>query len=286
MIWFWYGLLLAFTQSLHDLLTKQALKKLDRLTLTLGVSFCVILFLSPLLFFIEIPNLNQVFWIALFTDSILNVVAVLLFVKALQKGELSNTIPMLAFTPLFLLVTSHTINKEFPPLLGLAGVVLIVLGSYILNITEMHKGMLAPFKAFWQSKGPKEMLGVAFIWSITASIDKVGVLESSPAFWSIAVSAMIFFFLALISIFTKQFACSKIHHWKSMLFIGFLVSIAMMIQMSLLQMTLVSYVIALKRLSIVFGVLFGCWFFKEKGIKERLAGASVMAVGAMCIVLA
>ena len=59
----------------------------------------------------------------------------------------------------------------------------------------------------------------------------------------------------------------------------------LILQMRIIQLTLVSYVIAIKRLSIVFGVLFGYLIFKEKNIKERLAGASIMVAGAVLILL-
>jgi len=41
----------------------------------------------------------------------------------------------------------------------------------------------------------------------------------------------------------------------------------------------VSYMVSVKRLSILFGVLYGIMFFKETNIKERLLGATVMVSG-------
>ncbi|NQE06765.1 hypothetical protein C5S32_12915 [ANME-1 cluster archaeon GoMg1] len=72
---------------------------------------------------------------------------------------------------------------------------LIVTGSYLLNINHSKKyrshgyknRYLAPFKALLKEKGPRLMLVVAFIWSLTANIDKIGLQNSSPLFWVIAV---------------------------------------------------------------------------------------------------
>ncbi|MCZ0904811.1 EamA family transporter, partial [Microcoleus sp. HI-ES] len=60
---------------------------------------------------------------------------------------------------------------------------LIVSGSYLLNIKEKSKGYLAPFKALLDEPGPKLMLIVAFLWSITSNFDKIGVKNSYPIFW-------------------------------------------------------------------------------------------------------
>jgi uncharacterized membrane protein len=45
----------------------------------------------------------------------------------------------------------------------------------------------------------------------------------------------------------------------------------------------VSYMVSVKRLSILFGVLYGVMFFKETNIKERFLGATVMVLGIILI---
>ncbi len=46
-----------------------------------------------------------------------------------------------------------------------------------------------------------------------------------------------------------------------------------------IQLTLVSYVIAIKRAGMVLAVVFGYLFFKEKHLRARLTGAVLMAAG-------
>jgi len=53
-----------------------------------------------------------------------------------------------------------------------------------------------------------------------------------------------------------------------------------------LQSAFVAYVIPVKRLSIVFGVIFGHFIFKEKHIKERFIGAAIMLIGIFLIAMA
>lgn len=52
-----------------------------------------------------------------------------------------------------------------------------------------------------------------------------------------------------------------------------------------ISLILVAYVISIKRVSVVFCVLWGHFIFKERGIKERLAGTSVMVLGVVLITL-
>jgi uncharacterized membrane protein len=44
-----------------------------------------------------------------------------------------------------------------------------------------------------------------------------------------------------------------------------------------------AYMIALKRTSLLFGVLYGAFWFKEEKIRERLIGAGLMLIGVFCI---
>jgi uncharacterized membrane protein len=55
--------------------------------------------------------------------------------------------------------------------------------------------------------------------------------------------------------------------------------------MQALTLTFVVRVIALKRTSVLMGVLFGHFIFKEKDIQERLLGAGIMIVGVLFISL-
>jgi len=55
--------------------------------------------------------------------------------------------------------------------------------------------------------------------------------------------------------------------------------------MTAITMTLVPYVISVKRTSIVMSVLSGHIIFKEKGLVERLSGVAIMIAGILCITL-
>jgi len=49
------------------------------------------------------------------------------------------------------------------------------------------------------------------------------------------------------------------------------------------RLTLVPYIIAVKRTSVIMSSLFGFIIFKEKGLKQRLMGAALMVLGVFII---
>jgi uncharacterized membrane protein len=206
--------------------------------------------------------------------------------KAIKHSDLSLTVPMVVFTPLFLLITSPLIVGEFPNLFGFFGVILIVVGSYLLQVKKRAEGILQPFKSLLQQKGPRYMLLVAFIWSISANIDKIGVMNSSPTLW---ITSMCMLISIGLFPFTYKHLFGKTVEIKKtirMVFpIGLVYSFVILNQMIAINLTLVSYVISIKRMSAVFAVFWGFLIFKETEIKERLLGVSIMILGVLLITL-
>lgn len=67
---------------------------------------------------------------------------------------------------------------------------------------------------------------------------------------------------------------------------GFFAAITVIFYTAAMSLTNVAYTNTVCRLSLLVGVLYGHYLFKETGFKERLVGATLMLVGFMIIVLA
>lgn len=136
----------------------------------------------------QVPSLRDRFIQALLIGGTLNIVALIQFVRAIQASDLSLTIPFVTFTPVFLLVTTLFLLGEVPPFSAVVRIGLIVFGSFILQLQELHQGLWGPVRALLREEGPRRMLSVALLYSITANFDKIGVRESSPFFGGLAHS--------------------------------------------------------------------------------------------------
>ncbi len=210
----------------------------------------------------------------------MNAIAYIAYLRAIKIYDLSIIAPVTTFSPLFLLVTSPLIVGEFPQPLGMIGVLLIVVGSYLLNLKEKQGGYLAPFRSILTDKGSRLAILVALIWSISANFDKVGVQNYSPIFWGISVFFTISIFLLPIVLYKshQNLYKPKTGGWKLAVY-GMINSVAMGCQMIAINLTFVAYVISVKRPSALFSVLLAKIILKEKGIKERLLGAAIMVSG-------
>ncbi|MEA3317007.1 MAG: EamA family transporter [Bacteroidota bacterium] len=265
MTWVIFALLTALFRSLTDVAGKFGLKNMNEYIVAWALNFFSLPFLIPILFFIEIPEISSGFWIAMPVSGLLNVTAVILYMRAIKLSDLSLSIPMVTFTPLFLLITSPIIVGEFPNIYGICGILLIVFGSYFLNIKQKKNGYLAPFKALINEKGPKLMLIVAFIWSISSNFDKIGIQNSSAIFWGISINIFITLAITPIVLLRSRKNIKQIAgNLKPLIAVGFTNAVMILCHMIAISMTLVAYLISIKRTSAIISVIFGSIFFKPK----------------------
>jgi len=285
MSWFVYAFVCALSLATADALSKKALDdNIDSSIVAWVRTGYTLPFMAAIIPFIEKPELDSVFYIAIFLAVPLDIIALLLYMKAIKVSPLSLTLPFLSLTPVFLIGTSYIILGERPDKSGFIGIVLVVIGAYLLNVHTISRGLLEPFKAIAKEQGSVLMIIVAFTFSIGACIGKIAVQHSNPIFFSVVYSFLLSLFLFLVISFrNKQFFSKVTSRPVLFLLIGILITIMIITHVKAINLVEVAYMVSVKRLSILFGVIYGVVFFKETNIKERLLGATVMVSGIIMI---
>lgn len=286
-MWIILSLLAGLGDALRDAVSKKATTSIARPLVTWAYSLCALPFFMPNLL-VNLPHsIPSSFWILLLFTSSCHVAGGLLLVKALQLSDLSLCIPMVAFTPVFLLVIGPMLTGDMPSTQGILGAVLVGIGSYVLNLDRTRNGLLAPIRALFQEKGARIMLGLALLWSITGSVDRIAVQRFNLSFWASAQLCTIAILLVPILIRYQAFSSpiSK-RSALSLLSLGGFNALSLGAYLFALQAAPVHYVICLKRSSILFSVLLGRVMFKEQFLVDRLPGAILMLAGVVTISLA
>jgi drug/metabolite transporter (DMT)-like permease len=283
-MWIFLAFLVAVLTSVQDVLAKKISSKVSPYVTAWAWPFFSIPVLGCFLFTQKTIVLGPLFWPVLFAGTVSLTVASLFFFKAIEAADLSLSIPMLSFTPLFLLVTSPLMLHEVPSVVGLIGIFLILAGSYVLFYDPSAGHSLTPFAALLRSRGTRYMLIVAVLFSIGGNIDKIGVMQSSPLVWSIALNTAVSVFLGVIMLLKVKEPLKQIKSkWPAFLLIGGTMGLVMVFQMQAIMMTKVPYVIAVKRTSVVMSSLWGVLFFGEKGGQRRLFAILLMVAGVFVI---
>lgn len=267
-----------------DALTKRTLSHLTVFEMAASrLSFGLPFFLI-LLFFTPIPDLDRTFYLTLCAALPVEIIAFFLYMRAIQASPLSLTIPFLAFTPVFLILTGWLILGEQLSARGIVGIIFVVLGSYVLNLQEFKNGFWGPLCAIKREKGSGLMLIVAFLYSLTSAAGKKAIQHSGALFFGS------FYFLILGLLVPGGLLAAQKVTWQSLkkvfypgLCIGILMVIMVLSHMSAISRVEAAYMIATKRTSILFSVLYGAFLFKEKNIRERFWGAALMLTGVVII---
>jgi drug/metabolite transporter (DMT)-like permease len=284
-MWFFLALATALFTSFYDVIMKTVSKKVDSYLLVWSWVVFPLPFIILFLLKTGWPQISPGFYVALTASTVVLFFASIFYIKAIKSSPLSITMPMLTFTPLFLLVTSWVMLNERPRGIGLVGVLLIIAGSYVLNIKDRAEGYLAPWKNLIKQRGPKYMLIVALLYSIGANCDKIGVVNSSPAAWIVSIhSSLSILFTIVLMRKGRNLQRQFVAYWPYLIGIGLCTALALICQMSAITLTIVPYLIAIKRTSVIFSSLLGFLFFKEKHMKERLVGMTIMIIGVFCVV--
>lgn len=285
-MWLFFASLTAFFEACKDATGKQSLKSLDEYSVLFSFMAVGVVLLLPVLLISGVPPLLPGFWVALLIGGSLNILAFTLYVRALKLADLSLTVPLVTLTPLFLLATSPLIVQEWPTWADGVGVVMLVIGSYVLNLrspTSSAPNIWSPLLAMASNPGSRLMLCVAFIWSITSNFDKIGVVNSSPLCWAFALFTVIA--AGMVPFVLRRGLKPLVAQWQLLVVTGGFNAIAITFQMLALTLAPVAQVIAVKRMSALLSVLFGHFFFGEKGLRERLLGAAIMVAGVVVMSL-
>jgi drug/metabolite transporter (DMT)-like permease len=285
MTWFLLSFISALTLATADALTKRFFGDLPpyRMGLTRILAIAPWMILS--LFFLPSAVPDQTFWLAIASALPLELTAFFLYMRALKLSPLSLSLPFLAFTPVFMIVTGRFILDETITAGGGLGIGLIVLGAYILNLSKMKMGFLGPVKAVYREPGSWIMLCISLLYAFTAPIGKIAVLHSNP--WFFAAVYNLVLTVIIVSLWPMAGSGAGLPGIFSrpgpMLLLGLVASMENFCHMMAIAQVEAAYMIAIKRISLLFGVLYGAWWFGEQDILERLAGAAIMVAGVFVI---
>jgi len=256
------------------------------------------------------PRIGPDYYSAVIISAILNVAGLNLIFAALAESDLSLSMPMLSFTPAFLIATSYVVLHEAPSPSGAVGIIVIVCGSYVLNISAAHEHYLDPVRSMLRNRGSWYMLIVAFLFAVSINYDKIALLNSDPVFGMAftlgLIGAAFVVALSVPLLFRRgrrarrdaapQFpvrphpdSTGKAAGLRSYILPAALVAVfaaAESVSINLAYtLQIVPYVISLKRLGILFMVLYGTIVCREDELAARFAGAALMVGGAVIILL-
>jgi drug/metabolite transporter (DMT)-like permease len=288
MEWLSLSLICAFSMATADAATKRWLSDYSAQELVVVRFVSSGLLLAPLLFIQSWPKLPAVFWGWVGAMIPLEIIAMWLYMKAIQESPLALTLPYLAFTPVFVVLTGFLLLDERISVQGWCGIILVVIGAYALNLKQAagQTSWLAPLRAIAYEPGSRLMLMVAAIYSLTSVMGKGALQYTSPVFFA----PFYFCTLGVITLFLLIWSGTTTINilWRrpaQHLAVGTAMAVMILSHLAAIQFVEVAYMIAVKRTSLLFGILYGAILFQEPDPIRNLTAGSLMVSGVVLIAL-
>jgi drug/metabolite transporter (DMT)-like permease len=283
MIWVWMSLAAAGFMATEDALIKKFFGHHDPLTmaafpLAFGIPFVLIL-----LPFVPWPaSLTWKFWLNYLIVLAAMGLTYFPYYRAINLSPLSLTVPFLSFVPVFAFLFGLIFLNERPNVYGLGGIGLVVIGSYVMYLDRLRSGgWLAPFRAIMAEPGSRLMIMTAAIWGMAAVGGKAAMLETSPWFFIVSLHLVINPILLVMIVLRRGVRVLGVLGEAPVkgLVLGAVFFGQVVFHSLGVVLVQTAYMLSVKRLNVLFILIFSWLLFHERHLGQRLLGVLIMLAG-------
>lgn len=234
---------------------------------------------------------NTSFLLPALVASVMNTYGGVLMFRAYKYNDVSVVGPLTNFLPVGLVVTSLFILGIRPEPAGLAGILLVVAGVYYSSVSG-HLSLAHPFRKLMQNKGSRAMLGWVALMSVSAALMALALRSASPSFLLLFIMVVEFIILSVYLLIRPQ--KHRLRHGEQVMrqwgwhiaAISTFTTMSVFFQLQAMNMQDISYVLAVKRVDVLFTVLLAGLFLKERHVFKRFKGSVIALAGVVVILLA
>jgi drug/metabolite transporter (DMT)-like permease len=297
--WFVLALGSAFCLASADAVAKKFMAGYSGEELVLVRVGFTALILGPFCLLNPLPEVPAEFWMWVGLCVPLEILAVLLYMLAIRDSPLYLTLPYLALTPVFNVLTGWVFLGEAVSLKGMVGILFVVIGTALLNMGSPGpegQGENAADRpdsvlkligwSLARERGSQFMLVAAFIYSVTSVMSKQAMSFATPEsfgpIYALSNGVCLVIFCGVrnptsLRVFTRRPA---LH-----LFAGGLIAIMVATHFLALAQVEVAYMITIKRTSLLFGLIYGWILFGEHHLRQHLFSGVLIVIGVALILL-
>jgi uncharacterized membrane protein len=209
--------------------------------------------------------------------------------KSFRHMEMSKVVPLYNLTPLFVLVLAFILLKEELTPIHLIGVLILLIGTYVLEADHHIKDISAPFKKIIHSKYMIIFMVALVISAVETVGEKYVIASTDPA----TLLFLIYLFTAFILTVIHTFLYDDINglitgfkkHGKGIFLVAVFATLSNLTWFYAISASFVSLVLPIKRTSTLFATIGGGSFFKEKHLLQKSIACIIMVAGAVIIII-
>jgi drug/metabolite transporter (DMT)-like permease len=277
-------LVAAFLHAFWNYLAKKSRNKIA--FIWWFILFAVVFYFPMFLYFFAESHISAVGWTCIVATGLLHTLYFFFVGSSYKQGDLSVVYPLArGFGPFWVPILAVVILHEQLSLTGVIGIVFVVVGIYFIHLKSFSvNAAFEPFTAIRSAPSIWALLTGCTIASYSL-VDKVGVKSVNPAVYIYFIFLIPLIFLTPYVLIKERRALKP--EWKinkgPIMVVGFLVAFTYLLVLFAMQTSNVSYVVAVREVSIVFSALFGVIWLGEGHRRSRFTGAFLIALGVIFI---
>jgi uncharacterized membrane protein len=201
--------------------------------------------------------------------------------KAYEDGDLSVVYPVARSSPVFVTIVAALFLGEVISLTGVLGILIIFLGVYVLHLKGLTVAdFSAPLK-YLKSSSSRYAVIAALGTTVYSITDKLGVTAVNPLLYSFWLGFFVTGMMTIAVILRKGVKpiLYELKHPFKVSFAGILMRGGYMLVLYAMSIAPVSYILALRQVSVVIGALMGVVFLKESYGRVRVIGSIIIFLG-------
>lgn len=239
----------------------------------------------PLFLASETTPIPPIGWAMIFASAILHVLYSFSLGAAYSGGDLSLVYPLARSAPIFVPVWAVWWLGEYLTLLGFSGIALVVVGAYLLGIEPGRT------RHFWEPLLAIRRRDVQWAW-VTALLislyhitDKVGVAVVAPLRYQylMALIRSILYAIPIVPWKGRVLLEEARAQWRAVTAVSLLQFLAYQLVLIAMTTAPVSYVAAVRQVSVLLAVFTGSVMLREGHLALRLTAGAAITLGVILI---
>lgn len=288
-MWVILAITCAFCQAIRAIFFKKISVELDIFVGCGGRFICLVPFAAIFVLIHGKPEIQKGFYIHAFFGAVTVTAANLLLAYSLSRLKYTSmAIALWKLSIVFLLVIEIVWSKQVPSKESIFAIGIIMLGVYILKLHTIDNniGIFAPFKEMLNNEALIFALLSAVITAPACIFFKKASEKSDPFF-----STMVIFFIAFLFVLPFIFIHSKKNfvlipkkkYW--FILVGFFGAISTICQNAAYEITLATFVEAIKQSEVLFLLVIDYFIAHKTGTKKpRLIGYIFLIGGTLLLI--
>lgn len=245
-----------------------------------------LMFLVPIFFVYWDGAIPVKAWVFIVASGIVHVLYSYTLAGAYHEGDLSLVYPIARSAPVFVLLWSTLVSREPVTAPGVAGVLVVVAGAFILQWKQFswHQ-VLSPLRATFRNASVRLAWATALLVAVYSLIDDRGVELVDPfvfLFLYAVVTTTLYTLYVLIAR-RERIIHEWRRHWQFILPAGVMSPLGYLLTLLAFRIEHVAYVTTVRQVSIVFGVILGSLLLREPYGRIRLLASAIMFAGMLLI---